>query len=140
MTDDPFGHSPTDPTVRQLREFAALWLLVFGGMGAWRALTEGLTVWAIAALALAPAGVVGLVRPGALRHVFVGWMWVTRPIAWIVQNLALALIYSAVFVPVGLAHRIVRRDALRLRRQPTGTSLWVAVPPRDDPQSYTHQS
>jgi hypothetical protein len=140
MMDDPLGHTAGGATVRQLREFAALWLLVFGGAGAWRATTEGPTVWAIAALAMAPWGAVGLVWPGLLRPVFVAWMWAARPIARVVQNLALAAIYYLVFVPIGLVQRLVRRDALVLRRPAAGASLWVAVLPRDDPQSYTHQS
>jgi Saxitoxin biosynthesis operon protein SxtJ len=138
MTDDPF--TPTGPSTRQLREFAALWLLVFGGVGVWRAATEGFTVWALAALVVAPAGAVGLVHPNVLRPVFVAWMWAARPIAWVVQNLALAIIYYLVFIPVGLVHRLIGRDALLLRRQPAEASLWVIVPPRDDPQSYTRQS
>jgi hypothetical protein len=140
MTDDPFGQTAAGPSVRQLREFAALWLVLFGGAGVWRAVTEGLTVWAVAGLVLAPAGAVGLVRPNVLRPVFVAWMWVARPISWVVQNLALAAIYYLVFVPIGLVHRLVRRDALLLRRQADGASLWVAIPPRDDLQSYTRQS
>jgi hypothetical protein len=140
MMDDPREHTPAGATLGQLREFAALWLLVFGGVGAWRAITEGPTVWTIAALAVAPCGAVGLVWPGLLRPVFVAWMWAGRPIAWVVQNLALAAIYYVVFVPIGLVHRLVRRDALVLRRPAAGASMWVAVLPEDDPQSYTHQS
>ncbi len=65
---------------RTLRQFAGLCLLVFGGLACWHMFGLGndvtSAIFAVLAVILGP---VGLVRPQALRWVYVGWMMVAFP-------------------------------------------------------------
>ncbi|MBI2876887.1 MAG: hypothetical protein HYY20_08400 [Candidatus Tectomicrobia bacterium] len=44
---------------------------------------------------------------------------------------ALTLVYGLVFTPVALLARLLRRDALALVRQPSASTYWSDIPPRD---------
>jgi saxitoxin biosynthesis operon SxtJ-like protein len=113
------------PPEKVLRQFAVLCLLVFGTMGAvsvWR--QGGMTTVAAIAMAGVAVGLVGVVRPAAIRWVYSGWMIAVFPIGWTISRLMLAALFYLVFTPVGFVFRLVRRDALRLR-QPDAASLWA---------------
>jgi hypothetical protein len=56
-----------------------------------------------------------------------------------VSNALLRLVFYGVITPVALVFRLVRRDALALRR-PAGNSYWRDVDPPGDPGSYFHQA
>ena len=102
----------TDPTTRELRQFAGLWLPAIGLIAAWllwRATGNTLLAGAIAA-ALITLGVVGLARPAIMRPLFVGWMAAAYPIGWVVGHVLLAILYFAVLTPIGLALRLAGRD------------------------------
>ncbi|HEX7778112.1 MAG TPA: SxtJ family membrane protein [Vicinamibacterales bacterium] len=113
------------PPEKMLRQFAVLCLLVFGIMGAvslWR--QGGMTTVAAIAMAGVAVGLVGVVRPAAIRWIYTGWMIAVFPIGWTISRLMLAALFYLVFTPVGFVFRLIRRDALRLRR-PAAASLWA---------------
>jgi hypothetical protein len=125
---------------RQLRQFAGLTLIVFGGLAVWRAAgghrgaaTIGLAVFALA------VGLTGLWKPAAIRPVFQLWMIAAFPIGWVISNILLAFLFFGVFTPIGLVFRLMSRDALN-RRGGTAASYWQpgAAPP--DPRDYFRQS
>jgi hypothetical protein len=131
---------PRNPSLKQLRQFAALWLLFFGGLACWQGLVRGnvLAGWlcAVAALGIGP---LGLAWPRAVRSIFVGWMVLAFPIGWMVSHAVMAFLYYFVFTPVGVFFRLIGRDALQLRRQSLDT-YWVAKPAAADVRSYFRQS
>lgn len=113
------------PSEKVLRQFAVLCLIVFGIMGGvalWR--QSGLTATAAIAGAGVLAGLVGVVRPAAIRWVYSAWMIAVFPIGWTISRLMLAGLFYLVFTPVGIVFRLIRRDALCLRR-PEAASLWA---------------
>jgi hypothetical protein len=124
-----------------LRQFAALWLCFFLGLACWQGLVRqhmGLAaVCAGLALALGP---LGLVRPEAVRPVFLGATALAFPIGWVVSHFLLACCYYGLFAPVGLLFRLVGRDALSLRFRPDRQSYWSPQPAIKDVRSYFHQS
>jgi fatty acid desaturase len=115
---------PRYPPLRMLRQFGALLAVVSLSMAAWRG-SHGGDWRALAAVAVMAAAVT-LVRPEALRLVFVGWLMLAFPIGWVVGRVALAIIFFGVFMPVGMVLRLIGRDPLR-RQRAEGT-YWTRRP------------
>jgi hypothetical protein len=127
------------PSTRTLRQFAALFLIVFtatAGLRVWRGDTGTLTI-AIAVTGVV-VGLVGLVRPDAIRYVYTGWMIVAFPIGWTISRVIVTLLFYLVFTPFALVFRLLGRDALRLRRH-TMTSYWMETKGAEPPESYYAQ-
>ena len=125
------------PTEKTLRQFAVLWLFVFGAMGAWR-LWRGSPQWGAALVVLAVVvGVLGIARPRAMRLIFTGWMMAAFPIGWTVSHLMLAALFFGMFTPVALVFKVIRRDALRLRR--TAPESYYVPKPGSDVRGYFQQ-
>jgi hypothetical protein len=128
------------PPTKTLRQFAGLWLLVFGVLAAWQGWLRAhhTTGWIFAGLALA-VGPLGLLVPQAIRWVFVGAQVITFPIGWVVSHLILAALYYGMFTPVGLVFRLLGRDALGLRPKPDQPTYWVPKPAAAGVRSYFRQ-
>jgi hypothetical protein len=127
------------PSQKTLRQFAGLSLVVFGGLAAWRMwhgqtglLTQGMAVFAVV------VGGVGLIAPALVRPIYTGWMILAFPIGWTVSQIALGLTFFLVFVPVGAIFRIIRRDALRIKRA-QHESYWTAKPAAKSGEEYLRQ-
>jgi hypothetical protein len=131
---------PRDPPPSRLRQFAGLWILFFLGLAAWQGLGHGRRAVAAVCAALALSlGPLGLIRPQALRPVFVGWMVLAFPIGWLVSHTLLALVYYGLFTPLALVFRVIGRDALALKRPRAATSYWQVRPQVTDPRRYFKQ-
>ena len=127
------------PPAKVLRQFAVLWLVVFVSIGAWRALYErdGFEVWLIA-LGLT-VGVLGLARPAAVRWIYTGWMMAAFPIGWTISQIVLAALFYGMFTPMAATFRMIRRDALRLRRRDELETYWKPKPGPSDVRDYFRQ-
>jgi hypothetical protein len=82
-------------------------------------------------------GLVTLLRPHALRPIFVAWLIMAFPIGWIIGRLTLAAIFFGLFTAVGLLFRMMGRDPLRRHRR-TG-SYWTARDRSASPADYLRQ-
>jgi hypothetical protein len=139
---DPDVHDvPTITTNRTLRQFAGLWLLVFGGLAGWYGIHHsnpalGLTFLALGAL----VGVLGLTKPRRIGPLFVSLMTLTYPVGWLVSRLILALLFYGMFTPLALFFRVIGRDALVRRRRPDCPSHWVPKPTPRDVRGYLRES
>jgi hypothetical protein len=127
------------PSGKVLRQFAVLCLVVFGALaaaGLWRrgAVTTGVAI----AMAGLVVGLVGVVRPAAIRWIYSGWMIAVFPIGWTISRLMLAALFYLVFTPVAILFRMMRRDALRLRR-PDAPSLWTPKAGASSADQYFRQ-
>jgi hypothetical protein len=120
---------PLSPPARTLRQFAGLWLASFAALAGVQGARHG---WgaaaALPALLALGVGVPGLWRPRSVRWVFVGSMVLTFPAGWLTSRLLLAVLFHAVFTPLGLLFRLAGRDALNLRRRPGTDTWWVPRP------------
>jgi hypothetical protein len=125
------------PSPRTLRQFAGLWLLVFGGLGLGQLATgdHRPLAWVCLALALT-VGPLGLLKPGAVRPIFVGWMWAVFPLGWVVSQVLLACLFYGLFTPVGFFFRCVGRDVLARRFRPGRESYWEPKPATEEPGGY----
>jgi hypothetical protein len=135
------GHEHLDaPTDRMLRQFAACWIAFFGLIAAVQEAHYGRSSLALALLLLATTvGPLGLVWPRAIRRIFVGWTTLARPVGWMVSGVLLRIVFYGVFTPVAIIFRIMRRDALGVRRQTGATSYWHTKPSARDSASYLRQ-
>lgn len=135
----------TDPTPRELRQFGCLWLPLFCGVVGtlcWREsdrLLVASLVWGIgAASALA-----GALRPRLIRPIFVGLIYLTAPIGWVVSYAVLAFVYYGVLTPIGLLLRLIGHDTIPRgfdARSATRPSTYWTVPSSEKPlQSYFKQ-
>jgi len=120
-----------NPSRRELRQFACLWLpafAAFAGTVIYRSggATAAVVIWTVAALVAA----IGLASPQRVKPLFVGWMAAAFPIGWAVSHTVLAIVYFGLFTLVGLLMRIFRYDPLD--RTASRTTYWR---PRNEPTS-----
>ena len=132
---------PTNPSNRALRQFAAGWLLFFLALAAGQGLHHahlklGTTLAAIAVV----GGVVGLLRPSAIRPLFRGCRMLAFPIGWLISQALLLIVFYGLFTPLALLFRWRGRDALRLRRPAhPEASLWQQKEAPLDRRRYLRQ-
>jgi hypothetical protein len=111
-----------NPTNRQLRQFAVVWpiaLPLAGWLWGAGSADQCLLFASGAAIALA-----GWLYPPTARPAFLALSVAGAPIGMVVGELALLLIYFAVFVPIGLSFRLAKRDALQRRLNREAKTYW----------------
>ena len=128
------------PSGRDLRQFAGVWLLVFGllgGLAFWRsqALTVPLWLWAVA-LAI---GLPGLARPGLIRPVYMLWMCVSFPIGWTISHALIGLVFYGLLFPIGFAMRLFGYDPMARRLDRSAKSYWTPHDPAAGTGRYFRQ-
>jgi hypothetical protein len=127
--------------LRTLRQFAFVGACCSAGAAYALAFRHGHWAAALLLVGLGLAlGVLGVVRPGVLRPVFVGWLYLTFPVNWVVTHVLLAVLFYAVLTPVGWFCRLIGRDVLALRRPPVNDSYWRPKPAAPDVRSYFRMS
>jgi len=127
------------PSPRTLRQFAGLCLIVFGllaGLRVWRG-DAGTTTIVLAAFG-AIIGVIGSIKPEAIRYVYTGWMIAAFPIGWTISRVIVTALFYLVFTPFALVFRLIGRDALRLKRV-RHQSYWTEVERASRVESYFSQ-
>jgi hypothetical protein len=129
------------PSSRKLRQFALLWLLIFGGRAAWLAFHGTLTtgVGVLGAIAVG-VGAAGLLYPASIRLIYTGWMIAAFPLGWAISHLVLAILYYGLFTPVAAVFRMAGRDELKLRRPARSDSYWSVKSTATDAAEYLRQS
>jgi Saxitoxin biosynthesis operon protein SxtJ len=129
-----------DPPRKMLRQFAGLWLVIFGAMAIWEILGRGRirlgVTLAILALTIGP---LGLLRPAWMRFIYVGWTVLAFPIGWTVSLIMLATMFFGLFAPIGLVFRLFGRDVLQRIRRPDVQSYWAPKPAPSDLRRYFKQ-
>ena len=140
MTVMRWSDLPLNPSTRTLRQFAALWVLFFGGLAAWEGLFRQRPAAAIVLAALSlTIGPLGLWRPSLVRPIYVGWLIAAFPIGWTVSHVALAAVYYLVVAPLGLMSRVLGRDRLVLRRRAGERTNWSPLNEPPDVRRYFRQ-
>jgi ABC-type uncharacterized transport system permease subunit len=114
------------PTPRELRQFAAIFMVFFaivGGLVLRRtgSLPAAALIWVPAAL----IGVAGLAIPAVIRPVFIGMSIAAYPIGWVVSHVLMFAIWYLVVTPIGLAMRASGRDPLARAFDRTAMTYWV---------------
>jgi len=131
---------PFHPTPRTLRQFAAIFLVFFVAVGAHQYFarghyTAGLVLGGVALF----FGTLGLIKPAAIRWIFVGWMLLAFPIGWLVSQVLLAILFYLVLTPVAVLFRWRGRDLLGRKPAPGQPSFWQPKRTPEDVRSYLKQ-
>jgi polyferredoxin len=129
------------PTQRQLRQFAVLWLPFFSLIAAWIGWRHGASDRALLgalSFVVAFAGL-GLLKPSAVRPVFVALTVAAYPIGWVVGHLLLAILFFGVVTPIGLIMRLFRIDPMQRIWDRTAVSYWQSRRSAEDLENYFRQ-
>lgn len=129
----------TKPTARMLRQFAGAWLvffLLFAANQIWRRGNVPLgCVLAIVSL----VGIVGLIKPNAVKLLFIAASFVAFPIGWVVSQIVLALMFYCVVTPMAWFWRLRGRDVLQLKPKKDQPTFWIERGPEPPPERYLKQ-
>jgi len=122
-----------------LRVFSAGWLLFFLYL-ARKCSIHGhhnlsLSLGVLAVL----IGTMGLIKPAAVRWIFVAWMVLAFPIGWLVSQLMLALLFFVVLTPVAILFRLRGRDLLARKPAPAKSTFWTKKSMPENVESYFRQ-
>lgn len=129
-----------NPSPRELRWFGLMFLAfwaVVGGLVAWR-LEAPRTGGVLAGVGGLGAAVYYALPP--LREpLYRGWLLLTFPLGWLGGHAVLFLIYFAIVTPLGLLARLVGRDRLGRRIDPSASTYWVECEKPAGLSSYFRQ-
>lgn len=92
-------------------------------------------LWAAGAVLSA----VYLAVPRLRRPIYVGMSAAVYPIGWLVSHVILLTVFVFVVTPIALLLRVLGRDPLQRRFDPTATSYWVPHTPAGDVRRYFQQ-
>ena len=129
-----------NPTDRMLRQFAAISIVFFGAIAARQEFhhhRHGLAI--VFAVLAATIGPLGLAWPRVIKPVFIGWMALAHPIGWTVSRIVLGVIFYGLFTPVAWVFRLIGRDELALKSQPTAATYWRPKPGAVEQSQYLRQ-
>ena len=110
------------------------WLVFALGLGAARPYVAG----AFLGLAVL-CGIFSALAPRANRPIYLGLALVSFPIGLVLSHVILGALFYGLITPIGLALRLVGRDALTRRFEPDADSYWNACPPARSKASYFKQ-
>jgi hypothetical protein len=138
-----------NPNERTLRQFGFVAFVAFAAL-AWCAWNEvymfrrGLGVLrGPVALTLLDAGIAAalcsMIRPSANRWPYRVLSVASYPVGLVVSYVVLAVLFFAVFAPIGMLLRRLGRDPLQRGFDPNAPSYWSKAPPRRDRASYFRQ-
>ena len=130
----------TDPSRRDLRLFACLWCPLFCAFLGWILARHGrgtaaTVVWILGAAILG----LGAAEPRLVRPVFVGLIYATAPLGWVVSHAVLAVVYYFVVTPIGLLLRLCGKDPLARGFEREASTYWVAARGDERPERYFDQ-
>jgi hypothetical protein len=139
MIDPALPEETPEINARMLRQFAGLWLVFWTALAVWQ-LGQGRParagVLVVIALVL---GVVGLLKPEAIRVVFGAVSAITRPIGLVMSRIVLALAYYGLFTPLAMVFRLMGRDPLSRKRRAETGSYWTTRTGSQEPRRYLRQ-
>jgi hypothetical protein len=127
-----------NPSRRELRQFALLWIGFFGLVGLW-VLWKGSSTTAVVFWVVATLGLAGSLWPRIMRPIYVVWMALALPIGWCVSHLLLLTVYYLVLTPIGLIMRWVGYDPLCRQLDRSAKTYWTQHDPGSEAARYFKQ-
>ena len=128
-----------NPTDRQLRQFGFISLFALPLLG-W--IWSGGN-WSTAGILAVPGTVLAAAAalyPRSLKPVFIALSLACLPIGIVVGEVTMLLIYFALFAPMGIVFRLMRRDPLQRQFDRRAVSYWQTKQRPSGPASYYRQS
>lgn len=129
------------PNQKQLRSFGLIALIASAIISLLLYLLKGLAIhWAI--IIFVAGFIIFLSSRFSLRLTKVFYLAITAatmPIGFVVSFILLAGSYFILLMPLGLLFRLIGRDSLNRRFDPTADSYWIAHRPPEDIDRYFQQ-
>ncbi len=130
-----------NPSRRDLAVFGLLFLLFAGVAGAGLyfrtgAHEAGMIVW----IGGAAVWALYVAIPPLRRLIYLGWIYLTFPIGFVLSHAILAAVFYLVVTPIGLLMRLFGNDPMRRRFDRAASTYWVEHDPHRDPARYFRQS
>lgn len=129
-----------NPSAGELKWFGLIFAFFFALIGTvigWR-----FDNWNITLVLAIIGGSVGLVFyavPPLKKPIFVGWLYLTFPIGWVVSHVILGVTYYLILTPIGLIMRLCGRDPMQRKLDPDATTYWEKREPVTNSQRYFKQ-
>lgn len=122
------------------RGFGIVFAVAFAAIALWPLTGEGGMVrWWAAGIAAAFL-LIALVAPKALHRLNLLWARFAMALHRVISPVVMGLLFFAVAVPTGLLMRLLRKDLLRLRKDPNAHSYWILRRPvGPSPESMRNQ-
>lgn len=73
------------------------------------------------------------------RALYRGWMFAALPIGWTISHILLGMVYFLVFTPIGLVMRLLGKDPMERRFEPSAPTYWIKRPPPAEASRYFRQ-
>ena len=126
------------PSTKELSQFGWISLVGFPAFGLLFSFVIGeglLPLWVGIAVGVAVCGL-ARIDPKLIKWVFVGLMLIAWPVGLVVSTVMMAMIYYLLMTPVGLAFRLLGKDPLAKRPDPSAVSYWHLRTKPPSPASY----
>ncbi|HWL94628.1 MAG TPA: SxtJ family membrane protein [Phycisphaerae bacterium] len=138
-----------NPPPKTLRYFGLIGMFAFpalawaahAGFAAFGLIPENarpIVAWILLGLA-AYCTVSAAVAPAALKPLFIGMSVIGAPIGIAVSYVVLGIVYFLVITPIALIFKLIGRDALHRRLEPSAQTYWVKRTPTTDVKRYFRQ-
>jgi hypothetical protein len=138
-----------NPPRRILRNFGLIALAAFGVIGAlalWQigpfgGISAGAATWTAGVLWVLAlyCGAVAMVAPRAVRPVYLLLTVATYPIGFVLSHIVMGVVYYLVITPVGIVFKIIGRDSMNRRFDPSAATYWIKRRPPDNVKRYFRQ-
>lgn len=130
----------TNPSMTELRWFGlllALFVILIGTVFRWRAGDPSVahTIWVGGSVLVG----IYIAAPPFRRWIFLGWIYATFPIGWIVSHVIIAVVYYFVICPISFLLRFSKRELLQRSFDCAVTSYWIRRPQPKDIRRYFKQ-
>jgi hypothetical protein len=74
-----------------------------------------------------------------MKPIFVGWMYASFPIGFVVSHIVIGVIFYLVITPIGLMMRLFGRDTMYRSFDREAATYWVSHDPGLDRARYLRQ-
>jgi hypothetical protein len=125
-------------TTRDLCKFGLTVGGVFCLLGLWFWLRHKPFFWYVL-LPGVPLIVVGAIFPRSLKWIYVAWMTFAIMLGMIVSTILLTLLFYLVVTPIGLFARVVGKDFLSQKLNPSAASYWIVRDVSKPKQKHEHE-
>lgn len=119
-----------DVSNRAVRQFAALMGTIAVLVALWLTWKAGWVITRPALITTVSGGlfaITGFVLPSALRPVYRVWMMLAVVLGFVMTRVILTVVFALVVTPIGLVMRLLGKDPLTKRPDPTMDSYWIPV-------------
>jgi hypothetical protein len=96
-------------------------------------------LWPWTSIAAVLFGVAAWLRPSLLHPLNRAWMKLGLLLHRIVNPVVMGLLFYGTILPTGLVMRLRGRDLLRLKREPSAETYWIARAPGPRPETMRDQ-